>query len=308
MADKDVIFVQKRPTIFFEFFLLQEQTNDLPADIKKEYYIGQELGSGACGSVYFAQNRRTCEPFAIKYTDSEGKENNTIAMILKEVKILQQLEHPCILKLFKMQSYTNSVAMFVDYMNGGDLYSRILKNGHFSESFSKFLFYQICRGIEYLHSQNVIHRDLKPENILLASTDQYTLVKVADFGLSKCIASNSLLQTQCGTAGYLAPEVRTSRYTNKVDIWSLGVVLYNCFTGAYPFTNLGSSLSSADQYSLDFRHMEKISDAGKNMIYESLQIDGARRPSAAELLNQRDWLSPSDKDVQKAIEVMNMRE
>lgn len=310
MADKDVIFVERKPTISLEFHLLQRAQNDLPADINKEYYVGKELGSGACGTVYFAQNRRTCQPFAIKYTNNDRNDNHSIAAILKEVKILQQLQHPCILKLFKMQSYTTSVAVFIDYMNGGDLYSRILKKGYLSEALSKFYFYQVCRGIEYLHSKNVIHRDLKPENILLASADQYTLVKVADFGLSKCIAANTLLQTQCGTIGYLAPEVRTLNYTNKVDIWSLGVVLYNCFTGRYPFSFLGSSFSQADHYPMDFGHdeMKRISDEGKCIIFDTLQIDGASRPSAADLIAQYDWLAPPDNDVQKAIEVMDMYE
>lgn len=302
--------MERKPSICLEFHSYQEKENGLPADINKEYYIGNELGNGACGTVYFAQNRRTCKPFAIKYTNNDRNENNPIATILKEVKILQQLQHPCILKLFKTQTYTDSVVIFIDFMKGGDLYHRILKMGIFPESLCKFVFYQICCGIEYLHSQNVIHRDLKPENILLATVDQYTLVKVADFGLSKCIGSNALMQTQCGTIGYLAPEVRTAKYTNKVDIWSLGVILYNCFTGRYPFKALGSSLSSADNYAMDFGHdeLKRISDPGRHIIYETLQRDSDRRPSATQLLTQRDWLSSSDADVQRAIETMKMGE
>lgn len=308
MADKDVIYIERRPTMCLECHIYDEKKNDLPADINKEYYIGQELGSGAYGTVYFAQHRRTCQWFAIKYTTNDRNENNTIASILKEVSILQPLRHPCILKLFKTQTYTDSVAIFIDFMQGGDLHSRILKKGYFSESLSKFVFYQICQGIKYLHDQNVIHRDLKPENILLAGVEDYTSVKVSDFGLSKCIAPNALMQTQCGTIGYLAPEVRTSKYSNKVDIWSLGVILYNCFTGRYPFKNLASSFSDAGQYTMDFGHMvlNEISNEGRHIVYETLQIDGEGRPSATELLTQRDWLSPSDESVQRAVEIMMM--
>lgn len=276
--------------------------NHLPADINKEYHIGKELGNGACGTVYFAQNRRTCQMFALKYTNSEKKENN-VTIILKEVTILQNLDHPCILKLFKTQTYIDSVAIFIDFMKGGDLLARINKVGHFSESLAKFVFYQVCCAIEYLHSKNVIHRDLKPENILLATVDRYTLVKVSDFGLSKCITTNAFMQTQCGTAGYLAPEVCTSNYTNKVDIWSLGVVLYNCFTGRFPY-HFSNSISSMDQYAMDFSFMENVSNEGKHIVYETLRINAERRPSAAQLLKERDWLSKSDKYVQKAHDFM----
>lgn len=278
--------------------------NNLPAEINKEYHIGKELGDGACGTVYFAQNRRTCQSYALKYTNSDGNENN-VAIILREVKILQQLDHPCILKLFTTRTFIDSVAIFIDFMKGGDLFDRISKDGHFSESLAKFVFYQVCCGIDYLHSQNVIHRDLKPQNILLATADKYTLVKVSDFGLSKCITSNAPMHTQCGTAGYLAPEVNTLKYTNKVDIWSLGVVLYNCFTGRYPYC-FSESLSNMEEYKMNFSHdeMKKISKVGKNIVYETLQLDAERRPSANVLLTQRDWLSKSDKYVQKAHEFM----
>lgn len=307
LADQDVIYVEKKPTCCFEFHSFQKTNNNLPAEINKEYYVGKELGSGACGTVYFAQHRRTCQRFAIKFTTNDRNENNTVATMLKEVRILHPLKHPCILKLFQTKTYINSVAIFIDYMQGGDLYTRISTKGLFSESLSKFVFYQICCAIEYLHSKNVIHRDLKPENILFATTDRYSLVKVSDFGLSKCIQSNAVMQTQCGTVGYLAPEVRTSNYTNKVDIWSLGVILFNCFTGRYPFHSLGSSFSTADNYLLDFscEEFKRISNHGREIVYETLKIQGERRPSATELLTQRDWLAPTDKDVEKAIEFMN---
>lgn len=303
LAHKDVIYVEKKPSICFEFHNLKVTKNSLPDDINQEYHIGNELGQGACGTVYLVKNRRSCEPFALKYTCSDNDEN-TVATILREVEILKRLKHPCILKLFKMQTYTDSVAIFIDFMQGGDLLARIIKRGYFPESLTKFLFYQICCGVDYLHQQNIIHRDLKPENILLATTDSYTLVKVSDFGLSKRITSNAFMQTQCGTIGYLAPEVRTARYTNKVDMWSLGVILYNCLTGRHPFSDLGES---DNQFELDFSHseMKNVSNLGKNILRETLLINAEQRPSTHELLTQRDWLSKLDKNVQKALEFMS---
>lgn len=279
-----------------------EKKNDLHADINKEYYIGRQLGNGMNGTVYFAQHRQTYQSFAIKYTAKSDR----IHLLQKEATILRQLRHSCIINYVKTQTYTGSVAVLIDFMPGGDLHSRIQKKEYFSESLSKFVFYQICKGIEYLHAQNVTHRDLKPENILLAGVEDYVLVKVSDFGSSEHNPFNGLMKKKCGTPGYFAPEIHTSQhYTNKVDIWSLGVVLYNCFTGRYPFKNPITSFSDADHYALDFSHdeLKQISDEGRKIVYATLQIDDKNRPSATEL-TQRKWLSPYDKSIQKAVEIM----
>lgn len=134
----------------------------MPDDIIAEYHIGKELGSGACGVVNFVQNRRTCQFYALKLTRSDNEKS--IDTMMKEVNILKRLDHPCILKLYKVQTYADSVAILIDYMKGGDLFGRLKNCGHFSESLTKFVFYQICSGVAYLHDKNVTHRDLKPEN------------------------------------------------------------------------------------------------------------------------------------------------
>lgn len=304
MAHKDVIFIEKWPTICFEFHSLQMNSNNLPDDLNKEYHIGKILGQGACGVVYFAQNRKTCQPFALKYTDSE-KDENTVQTILKEVSILTRLKHPSILQLFQVKTYTDSVAILIDFMQGGDLLSRIQSSKYLSENLTKFIFYQICCGVEYLHSQNVTHRDLKPENILLATTDRYTMVKVSDFGLSKCVTNNTVLQTQCGTRGYLAPEVKTAKYTNKVDIWSLGVILYNCFTGCYPFNYTQNHDNRNYKLCLHQDIWNDISNEGRNIVHETLNLNADERPSANALLTQRNWLSRDDTIVQRANDIIN---
>lgn len=298
LAHKDSIVIEKVPTIAFEFQSLQLTTNNLPDDINKAYHIGNELGRGGCGVVYFAQDRRTCQPFALKYSKSENDENS-VQTIIREVDILTRLKHPCILELFDTKSYIDSVAIFLDFMKGGDLLSRIQTSGHFSESLTKFVFYQICCGVEYLHSQNVTHRDLKPENILLATTDQYTLVKVSDFGLSKRVNTNSVLQTQCGTPMYLAPEVRSAHYTNKVDIWSLGVILYNCLTSQYPFHGSHHDY----KLTLNNKRFEQTSDEGQRIVRATLRMNAQDRPSAHDLLTTQ-WLSKSDESVLRACEIM----
>lgn len=111
------------------------------------------------------------------------------------------------------------------------------------------------------------------------------------------------MKTQCGTIAYLAPEVRTSKYTSKVDIWSLGVVLYNCFASRYPYDD-PNALNN--EFRVDFNHeeFENISAAGKKIVVETLQYNAERRPSATQLITERDWLSHTDKYAKKAKDIM----
>lgn len=136
----------------------------------------------------------------------------------------------------------NAVYMVLEMMRGGDLISRIEAKTRLSEPSSKLLFLQICHAVKYLHDKGITHRDIKPDNILLATNDDETLVKVSDFGLSKFVAKGSIMKTLCGTPYYLAPEVLSTKgegtYNKKVDIWSLGVVLYAWYKlSFYSFVN-----------------------------------------------------------------------
>ena len=95
---------------------------------------------------------------------------------------------------------------------------------------------QLVEAIKYLHANKIVHRDLKPENILLAKAGE-DKIKISDFGLSRIVGEQSLIQSMVGTPQYLAPEVLSApEYNKSVDIWSLGVVLFVMLSGAQPFT------------------------------------------------------------------------
>ncbi|OMJ28890.1 putative myosin light chain kinase [Smittium culicis] len=125
---------------------------------------------------------------------------------------------------------------------GGELFDRIVEQGHFTEDETRIVILQLLLGLNYLHEQGIVHRDIKPENILLSGYEGLD-VKLADFGLAKIVGEQSFMKTLCGTPMYVAPEVLKSRsgrvYSNKVDIWSLGVVLYICIFGFPPFSGIG---------------------------------------------------------------------
>ena len=119
----------------------------------------------------------------------------------------------------------------MEYYNGGELFYHLRKRGKFTENQTKFYLAQIILAIEFLHSKKIIYRDLKPENIVLNNNGY---IKITDFGLAKDnIGDDSdLTQTFCGTPEYLAPEIiRGDRYGKSVDVWCIGILLYEMLYG-----------------------------------------------------------------------------
>merc|ERR1712000_4200 len=120
---------------------------------------------------------------------------------------------------------------------GGELFDRIIEKGSYTEQEARQVTRDMIRGIEYLHSLGIVHRDLKPENLLFSDPSPKARLKVTDFGLSKVMENSStVLQTQCGTPAYVAPEVLLGEgYGPEVDMWGAGVIMYIILSGTAPF-------------------------------------------------------------------------
>lgn len=172
---------------------------EMPKNITKQYYLQKKLGSGACGTVYLVHEYSTCGMYALKHIKKNQLMKNDGDKSLNEAKIMQRLTHPCIVKMFDIVDLPDSVFIKLEFMKGGELLTRIQKKKFLTEANSKLFFYQMCDAIKYLHEQKITHRDLKPDNILLATSDENTLLKISDFGLSKLVRNNSVLRTLCGT-------------------------------------------------------------------------------------------------------------
>lgn len=147
LAHKDQICIYTSidlsyPTLCFEFHSYSLVLNGLPEEINREYHVGKELGRGSYGAVNFVQNRQTCESFALKYTIDKDK--RTIEAMSQEVDILKTLQHSCILRLYDAKIYENLIAIFTDFMKGGDLCERLQDCGYFQENQTKFIFLNIC--------------------------------------------------------------------------------------------------------------------------------------------------------------------
>jgi len=154
--------------------------------------------------------------------------------VFQEVYLLKKIRHSNVIKLLEVFESSKHLLMVMEYAGGGDLLKLIKRKGRLAEGDAKFIFKQIVYGLAHIHCRSVIHRDIKLDNILL---DCEKGVKICDFGVSKIIKKGQVIQEQCGTPAYLAPEIIIDKGYEGffVDVWSMGVLLYAMVCGTVPF-------------------------------------------------------------------------
>lgn len=152
--------------------------------ISNVYKIDQKvLGQGTYGTVRKCTHLLTKQKRACK-TISRMKIKNW-ERFKNEVKILQTLDHPYILKLYEYFVDEKNVYLITELCGGGELFDKIIEREHFQEDYAANIFRQILQGVNYCHANNIVHRDLKPENFLFETDDENSGIKIIDFGLSK---------------------------------------------------------------------------------------------------------------------------
>ncbi|CAI4230042.1 unnamed protein product [Auanema sp. JU1783] len=289
---------------FLIFLYDEHMLNNCPPELESQYIITNVcLGTGSYGQVLLARLRADLtQNYAIKIIEKKRKKNNEIVInteINNEISILIHLNHPNIIRLHGYVDNDVTSHIVLEYIGGGDFFSFIInpkwKNRGIGDTLGKYYAYQFLSALEYLHDKGISHRDIKPENILMVSQDDFTVAKLADFGLSKP-QDAATMKTFCGTVGYIAPEVIAgdgTPYSNKVDLFSLGVVLFTAVSGYPPFSDYGDDISVTDQIKSGhlrfFRVWKRISMETQNAIKKMLLVEEARRPSATSLLEEQ-WM------------------
>ncbi len=217
--------------------LFGDSSVDLTAEFKKDYIVGKVVGEGAYASVRVATFRPLSKKVAIKvYEKAKLREPQRKKSVRREIRILQMLDHPNIVKILDVVETNNHLNIIMEYLDGISLNAYLQdQQGHrASEKHAKTIIRALANGLEYLHSRQISHRDIKLENIILSES---LSPKLIDFGFSTCIEKNRKVKIFCGTPSYMAPEiVQKKEYRGEpADVWALGVLTFVTLTGIFPF-------------------------------------------------------------------------
>lgn len=241
------------------------------------------LGEGAYSEVIRVKSRFDNKIYALKKIDISKLSRSDCQNLKSEIKLHKTLNNPYIIKFHDALQIKNMVYFLLEYANNGCLFFYINPRSGMTEKIALRMFYQICKGIEYLHSQNLIHRDIKPENILI---DENFNVKICDFGWSCIVEDGDVRSSICGTFEYMSPEiVYSGQHSQKVDIWCLGILLYEMLHGMPPY--VASSMEDIKQ-ELGEKSIVINSNLGKgckDLLKFILKMDEKERPDIYQILN-----------------------
>jgi calcium/calmodulin-dependent protein kinase I len=174
--------------------------------------------------------------YAVKCINRKKLSEEDEAALLDEVAILKEMEHFHIIRLYDFFEEPSTYYLVMERMRGGELFDRIVAKAYYNEKEARDTCKIVLDAVGHCHKHHVAHRDLKPENLLLLSDTDDSAVKIADFGFAKKVYEKNSLTTQCGTPGYVAPEIlEGTPYDERADMWSVGVILYILLGGYPPF-------------------------------------------------------------------------
>lgn len=263
-----------------------------------DYEVEPEtIGVGLYGIVKKCVHKRSGLHYAVKEIMKSGLPPSFLRnkTLQKQIEILKELDHPCVLRIHEFYEDKTMFYIVMDFYSGGDLIEKVISQGKLQESECVVIFWQVCSAISYLHSKNIVHRDIKPENIVLEDNDKSMSVKIIDFDTA--VHCTQPLHDMVGTLDYMAPEVLDGKYTEKADMWSLGVLLYVLLSGNSPFGASTDQLLRLNikrgKYDLVSKEWKEISPQAKDLLKLLLTTDPDSRLSASAAL-QHPWVQSSD--------------
>lgn len=211
---------------------------DITVSLEQLFYI-KDLGQGSYGKVYLIHDKKRL--YAMKTAEINAMvQNKQLAQgYLDEKSIMSSIEHPFIVQLINTFKTREYIFFLIEYINGTTVRAYIEEEKQTKinslRNLDEIIFFAaiLCSVLNYLQKKRILHRDLKPDNIMIDNTGY---LKVIDFGIAKALAGKDSTHTLIGTVHYMAPEVVQGKsYSFSVDIWSVGVILYEVFYGKVPF-------------------------------------------------------------------------
>ncbi|EPQ26296.1 uncharacterized protein PFL1_06231 [Pseudozyma flocculosa PF-1] len=267
-----------------------------------DFDMGRPLGKGKFGRVYMVRTRSGPGKgyiLALKCLyKQELIENKVEKQLRREIEIQMNLRHPNILRLYGYFHDEGRVFLMLEFAGRGELYKIMSKipDSRFDECTAAKYIAQMADALSYLHSKHIIHRDIKPENILVGIKGE---LKIGDFGWSVHAPSNRR-QTLCGTLDYLPPEmVAGDQHGEAVDLWALGVLLYEFLEGVPPFETPGGNLNTYRRISaVDFEMPSHFSREAANLVSALLKKRPEDRLPLKKVLTHP-WIKRYDPDASR---------
>ncbi|KAJ8247922.1 hypothetical protein GJAV_G00252110 [Gymnothorax javanicus] len=200
-----------------------------------DFILTEKLGSGTYATVYKAYRKGDArEAVAVKVVGKKSLNKTSMENLLTEIEILKTVRHPHIVQLKDFQWDSENIYLILEWCSGGDLSRFIRSRRLLPEKVTRRFLQQIACALQFLHERNISHLDLKPSNILLSGS----VLKLADFGFAQYMSPWDEQSVLRGSPLYMAPEMVCRRqYDARVDLWSVGVILYEALFGRPPFAS-----------------------------------------------------------------------
>lgn len=263
-------------------------------EFKQKYDIQETLGKGRFGIVHKVVDRKTNQIFAAKFIRCRSaKEKDKVK---EEIDIMNQLRHEQLLQLAAAFDHPKEMIMVMEFISGGELFERVVADDFTLTEKDCILFMrQICEGVVYMHSQNIVHLDLKPENIMCHTRTSHE-IKIIDFGLAQKLDPDKPVRVLFGTPEFISPEIINYEPIGVAsDMWSLGVICYVLLSGLSPFMGETDADTFANitraEYDFDDEAFDAVTQNARDFIGGLLRKRKEERMSAAESL-RHSWLDP----------------
>eukprot|EP01103_Thecamoeba_quadrilineata_P003577 TRINITY_DN13338_c0_g1_i1.p1 TRINITY_DN13338_c0_g1~~TRINITY_DN13338_c0_g1_i1.p1 ORF type:complete len:568 (-),score=125.52 TRINITY_DN13338_c0_g1_i1:138-1841(-) len=282
-------FKNQRDGILNRFFSSKKNIDKLIQTLDDHIHIGDYvltklfLGKGTTSEVYLGIHKQNGDRVAIKIVNLNRLNSSQRDRIRQETEMMKRAHHENIVRLYESHEILGEGTLYLILENceDGTLQDYLKETGRLSELEAQEITLHMATAFGILQKNKIVHRDIKPANLLRKrNKDGKMVTKLADFGTARELAEGQFAETFCGTPLYFAPEIADGRYTDKADLWSIGVILYEMLFGTLPFggnsiLELFANLKKKVVYPQDIH----ISPAAKDLLDNLLRLETDRRIS-----------------------------